>query len=669
MNQPVKSAIRGDKIMKSLIMKIPFRILAGVIALAFVGANEEVQAQNYYWKDYNNNGQWDWSNNQWYGSSQGSNVGAPQADGGAIIWFENMGNQTTTINSGTGFSGGWFKLNSVYAAANSTGKNYIVNVKSGETGIELYNKIETISGGGTLSFANIDVQLGANAEINADGNTLTLGGLRMNGKTLNSWGGGSLNIQGAIIGTGTYNIQNRGTIVTYSGSSQNTFSGITTVGNSSQLRLNKSANTAAISGQLVINSGGTVRTDAAGQLNNQFVTVNGTLNLNNQNQSLALTGTSSGSVTLGSGTITINNMNSDSFAGIISGTGGLTKTGTGTQTLSGGNTFTGKVQINQGTLSIGAESGLGGTVASLTADQLQFGGGTLSVNTGFAMSNNRGITLNSGGGTIDVASSQTLGIGGVITGANNLTKSGSGTLTLSGANNYSGATAVNAGLLKVVSGGSISSSTTVNTGGTLDVDGTAGSVQVNSGGLLKGSGSAGAVTFQSGSLLNPGNSPGTLTAASATVLGGSTYNWEISALTGTAGTDWDLLSVGGLLDMSGVTSGNKWNLVVTGDSFAGWTGTDSYSYVFAQAANLSLASGFSTSAGTDVTSLFNITTSGISSKPNASFNPNGDFKVVVGSSNSNTTLNLMAVPEPSSGSLLLAGIGSLIVLRRFRKKA
>ena len=249
-------------------------------------------------------------------------------------------------------------------------------------------------------------------------------------------------------------------------------------------------------------------------------------------------------------------------------------------------------------------------------------------------------------------------------------KDGAGTLTLSGANNYSGATAVNAGLLKVVSGGSISSSsTTVNNWGTLDVGGTAGNVQVNNGGLLKGSGSVGAFTLASGGTLTPGNSPGTLTAASAIISGGSTYNWEISGLTGTAGTHWDLLSVGGLLDMSGVTSGNKWNLVVTGDSFAGWTGTDSYSYVFAQAANLSLASGFSTSAGTDVTSLFNITTSGISSKPNASFNPNGDFKVVVGSSNSNTTLNLMAVPEPSSGSLLLAGIGSLIVLRRFRKKA
>ena len=36
---------------------------------------------------------------------------------------------------------------------------------------------------------------------------------------------------------------------------------------------------------------------------------------------------------------------------------------------------------------------------------------------------------------------------------------------------------------------------------------------------------------------------------------------------------------------------------------------------------------------------------------------------------SGTVLGVMAVPEPSSGSLLLAGIGSLLILRRFRKKA
>jgi hypothetical protein len=158
-----------------------------------------------------------------------------------------------------------------------------------------------------------------------------------------------------------------------------------------------------------------------------------------------------------------------------------------------------------------------------------------------------------------------------------------------------------------------------------------------------------------------------LTAASAIVLGGATYRWEISTLSGTAGTNWDLLNVTGLLNMDGVTSENKWNLVVTGDSgFTGWTGTDSYSYVFAQAASVS---GFSSTVGTDVTSLFNISTSGITSKPNASFNANGDFKVVVGSDNGRTTLNLMAVPEPSTGSMLGLGLAGLVVTRLLRRKS
>ena len=416
-----------------------------------------------------------------------------------------------------------------------------------------------------------------------------------------------------------------------------------------------SANAVFIGG----NAGSQVNLTAANTYTG-LTTVNSAARLEVQNAG-ALGGTSNGTTVSDGGALSLY----QATGGITVANEALNLAGTGVSGANGALRNTGGNNAWNGTVTLGANTRINadtsGSSGSLTI------GGNISGGSNVLFMGAQGAEGKTGG---DIT------VSGVISGAGathnstitSLFKDGAGTLTLSGANNYSGATVVNAGLLKILTGGSISSSsTTVNSGGTFDVGGTAGSVQVNSGGLLKGSGSAGAVTLQRGSLLNPGNSPGTLTAASATILGGSTYNWEISSLTGTAGTNWDLFSVGGLLNMDGVTSGNKWNLVVTADgTFTGWTDTSSYSYVFAQAASVS---GFSSTVGTDVTSLFNITTLGIASKPNASFNVNGDFKVVVGSSNGFTTLNLMAVPEPSSGSLLLAGIGSLIVLRRFRKKA
>jgi autotransporter-associated beta strand protein len=118
-------------------------------------------------------------------------------------------------------------------------------------------------------------------------------------------------------------------------------------------------------------------------------------------------------------------------------------------------------------------------------------------------------------------------VSGVIFGllGGSLVKTGSGTLTLSGLNAYTGPTTVNAGSLIVDGSIAVSSLTTVNNGATLGGNGTVGTTLINTGATLAPGPSgapgtmtvAGNLTFQSGATYVVGITP--LAAATTNVTG------------------------------------------------------------------------------------------------------------------------------------------------------
>ena len=137
--------------------------------------------------------------------------------------------------------------------------------------------------------------------------------------------------------------------------------------------------------------------------------------------------------------------------------------------LTGSNTYTGSTTISAGTISISSSDNLGATPGSADADNIIFNGGTLNSSANFTLETNKGITL-TGDGTVNTDSSTTLTYGGVITGSENLIKTGTGTFVLSGINTYTGNTTISAGTLTV--SGTLSDSTDVINSGTYDVDAT-----------------------------------------------------------------------------------------------------------------------------------------------------------------------------------------------------
>jgi fibronectin-binding autotransporter adhesin len=201
----------------------------------------------------------------------------------------------------------------------------------------------------------------------------------------------------------------------------------------------------------------------------------------------------SGTIALGSQTLTILQRANSTFSGVINGTGGLIKQRSNTLTLDGASTFSGGVSLVSGQITLANNTGLGvGGTLSMTD------GTTLDLNDEISAANP--ISLGIGTEIVNV-STGIAALDGAISGSGGLNKTGDGTLILNGVGTFTGDTTITSGLLSI--NNSFASSITVNAdsilGGNVE---TTGSITVL--GTLK-----------------PGNSAGDILGANITLEPGS----------------------------------------------------------------------------------------------------------------------------------------------------
>ncbi|OLL27507.1 hypothetical protein BTH42_32205 [Burkholderia sp. SRS-W-2-2016] len=157
--------------------------------------------------------------------------------------------------------------------------------------------------------------------------------------------------------------------------------------------------------------------------------------------------------------------NAATISGQIAGAGGLIKTGDGTLTPIGTNTYSGGTTIQQGTLAISTDGNLGATSGGFTFNSNNQGTApALQFLADVVTSAGRTVTLATTG-TVDTQGNAAT-LSGPVTGGGALVKAGTGTLTLSGANTYTGGTLLNAGTLTVGNNSALGTNTLAMANGT-----------------------------------------------------------------------------------------------------------------------------------------------------------------------------------------------------------
>lgn len=367
-----------------------------------------------------------------------------------------------TVDSGTGTGGvatGNFVIDS---ASNST----LTLNGGGNPSYTTSGIVMNSSAGGTLTL-NCDLALGANPVRFTTSRALTVNGdIALGANTLEfNTAGSTTTLSGIISGTGGLNKALGGQILALTNTA-NSFSGaVTLVGGTTQVAKlaiignNSSLGTGSGVSQIALNGASLTYTGAGADTTNRVIEMRAGATINNTGSGTISFTAANVSQTLAASvrTMTLGGTNAgDNTFGSILGDSGiganitsLTKSGAGKWILTGSNTYTGATNVNAGTLALGNATNTIADTANITVN-----GGILDIG---ANSDTVGaVTLTTGSitgtsGTL-TASSYAVSAGTIsasLGGAGTLTKSGAGTVILSGTNSYLGATTISAGTLSV----------------------------------------------------------------------------------------------------------------------------------------------------------------------------------------------------------------------------
>ncbi|MCX6997929.1 MAG: autotransporter-associated beta strand repeat-containing protein [Kiritimatiellaeota bacterium] len=521
------------------------------------------------------------------GETQQWDVTGTSVDGNLVLGTSaypyndvNLQTFTLTANVGTGRL-----IDSTYATFRGT-TGGIIKTGAGEL---KFGRANTYTGltevqGGTLTYAASNVIATGGVTVNGASAILDIKTFSDSVDTVTLQGGGQIKgTSGVLTSTGTFEMQsgsvsailagsgialNKTTADTVTLTGVNTYSGATAI-KAGTLSINSIANInsgdsalgnpAIGNGTIAMGSGATGATlqyTGGGHSSDRAISLDGTTGGATLDASgagnAALTLTSTAAIAAGAGsktlTLTGTSTGANTLAGIVQDNSGanttaLTKDGVGKWILSGVNTYTGGTTISGGTLQIGD----GSTTGSLSASSTIINNGTLAFNRSNAIA-------------------QGTDFANAISGSGDVVQKGSGTLVLSSANTYTGATAINAGTLSInsVATGATAQSLGENASLSLGVAATSSGVLYYTGGVGTLDKDISVLGHGADTIQNAGS--GLLTLSGTLAKNGTTLTLKggngitvSGAITG-AGANSDLIVDGGVVTL---TNANTYNGITT----------------------------------------------------------------------------------------------------------